>query len=217
MTKTSGRSTALIPTGQRKPPAKRKAVPPATVPASVDTLLPILGSELAVAKLLGTGGEMTREGGVVLVTGRAYATSAGIIPAQEIYYDRASRPEVKGPWLGEADKVSWRDEASGYDCIMMRDRTFEREVGFRRHLFARRGRDALPGYTHRNQDARMPTRSVAWSQTFADAASRDDMFAWLAARVHRWDDWGELAYRKGADALTRHLLSVIIGSGGLSK
>lgn len=96
---------------------------------------------------------------------------------------------------------------------------FEHEVGFRRHLFAREGigKHRMVTLTGITAGARMPTRNIAWSQSFADARSRDDMFAWLAARVHRWDDWGELAHRKGADALTRHLLSVIVGSGGLSK
>lgn len=97
--------------------------------------------------------------------------------------------------------------------------TFEREVGFRRHLFAREGVATryLVTLTGIRVGARMPTRNVAWSQAFADATSRDDLFAWLAERVHRWDEWGELAYRKGADALTRHLLAVIVGTGGLAK
>ena len=43
------------------------------------------------------------------------------------------------------------------------------------------------------------------------------LFAWLAERVHRWDDWGGIAHRKGADALTSHLLSVVVGAGGLSR
>lgn len=115
------KSTALVSAGQRKAPARSKSEARAVMPATADRLLPILRSDLAVAKLVGTSGEVTHEEGVVLVTGRAYATSAGIIPAQEIYYDQASRPDGKGPWLGEADKVSWRDEASGYDCIMLRD------------------------------------------------------------------------------------------------
>jgi len=97
--------------------------------------------------------------------------------------------------------------------------TFEQQVGFRRHLFAREnlGRRYLVTLTGLKVGARMPTRNIAWSQSFADAASRDDLFAWLAERVHRWDDWGEIANRKGADALTRHLLSVIVGAGGLSR
>lgn len=95
---------------------------------------------------------------------------------------------------------------------------FEREIGFRRHLFAREEVAAhyLVTLTGIKVGARMPTRNIAWSQSFADASARDDLFAWLAERVHRWDEWGELAYRKGADALTRHLLSVIVGAGGLS-
>jgi hypothetical protein len=97
--------------------------------------------------------------------------------------------------------------------------TFEQQVGFRRHLFAREnlGRRYLVTLTGLKVGARMPTRNIAWSQSFANAKSRDDLFVWLAERVHRWDDWGEIAYRKGASALTSHLLSVIVGAGGLSR
>ena len=97
--------------------------------------------------------------------------------------------------------------------------TFEQQVGFRRHLFAREnlGRRYLVTLTGLKVGARMPTRNIAWSQSFADANSRDDLFAWLAERVHRWDDWGEIAYRKGASALTSHLLSVIVGADGLAR
>ena len=96
---------------------------------------------------------------------------------------------------------------------------FEREIGFRRHTFAREaiGKQHMVTLTGFATGARMPTRKVAWSQAFADARCRDDMFAWLAARIHRWDDWGKLAHSKGADALTRHLLSIIVGSGGLAR
>lgn len=114
-------SKALVPTGRRKTSVLRKAATVAVAPATDGTLLPILGSDLAVAKLIGDGGDVMREGGVVLVTGRAYATRACVVPAEEIFYDQAARPVGKGSWLGEADKVSWRDEVSGYDCIMLRD------------------------------------------------------------------------------------------------
>jgi len=120
MAKTT-KSKALVPAGQRKTSVMRKATTVAAAPATDGTLLPILGSDLAVAKLIGDGGDVMREGGVVLVTGRAYATRACVVAAEEIFYDQAARPDGKGPWLGEADKISWRDEASGYDCIMLRD------------------------------------------------------------------------------------------------
>ena len=114
-------SKALVPTGRRKTSVMQKAATVAVAPATDGTLLPILGSDLALAKLIGDGGDVMREGGVVLVTGRAYATRACVVPAEEIFYDQAARPDGKGPWLGEADKISWRDEASGYDCIILRD------------------------------------------------------------------------------------------------
>ena len=121
MSRKPTKSTSLVPVGRRKPPARRKATTPAVISATADALLPILGSSLAVAKLVGTGGEVAREGDVTLVTGRDYATREMVVPADEIYYDGDATPAGDGPWLGEADKVSWRDQASGYDCIMLRD------------------------------------------------------------------------------------------------
>lgn len=121
MSKKSTKPTALVSAGERQTPAKRKSSMPAVIPATANGLLPVLRSEFAVAKLVGTGGEIEREDGVVLVTGRGYRAGENVVPAAEIYYDRKSSPEGDGPWLGEADKVSWRDEATGYECIMLRD------------------------------------------------------------------------------------------------
>lgn len=55
----------------------------------------------------------------------------------------------------------------------------------------------------------MPLRRVMWSVSFPDAGVRDDFFGWLAGRVDRWEDWGSMAHRQGADALTRHLLGLL--------
>ena len=121
MAKNTTKSQALVPAERRQTTVRRKTATPVVVPATADTLLPILGSEFAAEKLIGDGGEVAREGGVALVTGRAYATRDCVVPAEEIFYDQAARPGGKGAWLGEADKVSWRDTASGYDCIMLRN------------------------------------------------------------------------------------------------
>ncbi len=121
MAKNPSKSKALAPAGQRKSPTSRTAVAPVAVPATNDNLLQILPSPIAVAKLVGTGGEVMREQTVTLVTGRDYATRELIIPAEEIYYDAEARPRGDGPWIGEADKIAWRDVASGYDCIIHRD------------------------------------------------------------------------------------------------
>lgn len=93
-------------------------------------------------------------------------------------------------------------------------RAFEAAVGFRRHVFAREragssyvvtltGLDGGPGVS-------MPVRRVNWSTAFVDSVARDDLFAWLAKRVDRWDDWGSMAYSKGGETLTRHLLSLMV-------
>ena len=90
-------------------------------------------------------------------------------------------------------------------------RAFERGITRLPRLFAR---ESLHGryvvtLTGLDTNPRMPIRKVVWSLSFPDAGIRDDFFAWLAERVHRWEDWGELAYTKGADALTQHLLGLL--------
>lgn len=96
---------------------------------------------------------------------------------------------------------------------------FERSVAHRRHVFARErvGRSHLITLTGIATDARMPTRRVAWSQSFAEDQHRDDLFAWIAERVDRWDDWWDLAYRQGGDALTQRLLMLVVQTGGLAS
>lgn len=96
-------------------------------------------------------------------------------------------------------------------------RAFEDAIGLRRHVFAREniGRSHLITLTgmEGGPGVRMPVRRVTWSMAFPDAATRDDMFAWLATRVIRWDDWGGMAFSKGQDALTQHLLGLVVASG----
>lgn len=93
---------------------------------------------------------------------------------------------------------------------------FEREVGFRRHVFARetvgQSQAIILTSMASGSPTRMPTRRVAWSLAFDDVAVRDDLFAWIAARVDHWDHWGRMAYRQGSDAFTQHLLGLIVAS-----
>lgn len=112
--------------------------------------------------------------------------------------------------------AAFRDETD--DTREAALQAFERSVGFRRHLFAREriGRLHVVTLTGLVANARMPMMRVSWSQAFDDPAGRDDLFAWLAARIDRWDDWARLAHDKGADALTRHLLGLIVAGGGLT-
>lgn len=85
-------------------------------------LVPLVGSERAIARMPGSGGEVAHQQGVTRVTGRDYATAGGpTVPAAEIYFVDGAKPRGDGIWLGEADKVAWRDDATGLECIMMRD------------------------------------------------------------------------------------------------
>ncbi len=94
--------------------------------------------------------------------------------------------------------------------------TFEDAVGLRRHVFAREriGRSYVITLTSMaiGQGTRMPTRRVTWSLSFDDAIVRDGLFAWIATRIDHWDRWGEIAYHKSAEALTQHLLGLLVAS-----
>lgn len=92
--------------------------------------------------------------------------------------------------------------------------TFEREAASRPTGFARKtvGRSHLVVLTGLSTEGRMPLRRTFWSLGFADPEHRDDFYGWLAQRVHRWDDWAAIAYTKGADGLTQHLLTLMSAS-----
>ena len=109
---------------------------------------------------------------------------------------------LRGMWTGADDA---REAAL---------RAFERGVTPLFNLFARErvGRAHLVTLTGIDPRDRMPTRRVNWSVSFLDERSRDDLFGWLAERVHRWDDWGGLARDRGASALTEHLLALLVAS-----
>lgn len=126
-------------------------------------------------------------------------------------------PEWEDLLLPEVvDAVVARGRGSAHEDRDRALRSFEQAIGRRRHLFAREqvGRTHLVTLTGMAAGAgvRMPTFRVSWSTSFTDAEVRDDFFGWLATRVHRWDDWGELAHRRGSDVLTQHLLGLIVAS-----
>ena len=114
------------------------------------------------------------------------------------------------PFASVLDIVRNADRSAADDERERALRIFERGVTRLPHLFARETvhQRHLVTLTGLDTVARMPIRKVVWSQSFPDAGVRDDFFAWLAERVDRWEDWGKLAYFKGADALTQHLLSL---------
>ena len=74
------------------------------------------------------------------------------------------------------------------------------------------GRSALMMLMASESAARMPLRRVTWSLAFDDQIVRDDLFAWIAARVDQWDHWGRMAYRRGGNAFTQDVLGLLVAS-----
>ena len=54
----------------------------------------------------------------------------------------------------------------------------------------------------------VPLRRTLWTLAFNDRYARDRFYLWLHHRVDRWNDWGQLAHRKGARALSERLLQL---------
>lgn len=92
---------------------------------------------------------------------------------------------------------------------------FQRAVAFRRNVFAREavGNRHLITLTGFENTGRMPIRRVMWSASFGDETTRDTLYAWLAERVDRWDEWSGLAYGAGASTLTHHLFTLFLADG----
>lgn len=122
--------------------AVQKPLPLAKV--GKDALADAVGSGVDLAKVSGAGGEFVSQDGVVRITGRGYATSGDVVPEAEIFYSKREMPRAHGPWLGEADKVAWVDEASGLECIMMR----EHPEGFLRGFVGVPSTHPLFGWDH---------------------------------------------------------------------
>lgn len=93
-------------------------------------------------------GQVEREADVVRIRDAEYVTREGVVVADEVYFARDAKPTTDGPWLGEADKVAWRDPETGYDCIVLRhdgDGTLGGYVGVPHgHPLWGFGADAIP-------------------------------------------------------------------------
>ncbi|HEX8402010.1 MAG TPA: hypothetical protein VF628_09930 [Allosphingosinicella sp.] len=68
------------------------------------------------------GGAVYRDKGTTLIANEPYALGGQAILADAVYFVDDSKSREDGPWLGEADKIAWRDRATGFECIIMRSR-----------------------------------------------------------------------------------------------
>lgn len=66
------------------------------------------------------GATVFKEGGTTLLVAQPYVMGDQTVMTDAVFFVDGLKSKEKGPWLGEADKVAWRDEATGYECIIMR-------------------------------------------------------------------------------------------------
>ena len=139
--------------------------------------------------------DLTHEGRAVLVM-LASTRSAGSAPLP------IGLPTLT-PRLG-LDHGETRAER---ERVLAVQEAFARELPYRfvREAIADRPGIKLMGVQLGNN---IPLTRVLWSMSFPDDHARDRMFAWLAHRLDRWAEWGELAARKNAQALSDHLLQL---------
>jgi hypothetical protein len=83
------------------------------------------------------------------------------------------------------------------------------------HAFLREVLAGRPGISLVVRDGAglMPFSRTVWSQAFSDEDSRDWFYVWLCDRVDRWDAWAVIAWRKGGQVLTQHLLATLVADG----
>lgn len=102
------------------------------------------------------------------------------------------------------DRGETRDER---ERVLASQEAFARDLPYR---FVREAIADRPGIKLMGVQigSNIPLTRILWSMSFPDDHARDRMFAWLAHRIDRWEEWGELSARKGARVLSELLLEL---------
>ncbi|NIJ16281.1 hypothetical protein [Sphingobium vermicomposti] len=123
------------------------------------------------------------EGDTTLVVGQPYKMGNVTIQTDEVYYVDGARAGLSnGPWLGEADKIAWRDPVTGYDCIMMRDR----DEGFLSGYVGVPMRHPLYGYDHKALPAGLGIQvhgGLSYSATCEEGPTPERRIMYEARRI----------------------------------
>ena len=73
-----------------------------------------------VSRRRSSGSAKARSAAVTSEPAGARSIGNHLVPVEAVFHVPAIAPAAKGPWTAEAEKVAWRDEMSGYGCIMRR-------------------------------------------------------------------------------------------------
>lgn len=129
--------------------SKDGARPPRTRAKPGTALAPLKGKGNALVRIDcgDEDGAVFQQGEVTLVVGQVYPMGGRELVVDAAYYvggDGVSGP-VRAARLGNADKLAWRDEATGYECIIMRDT----RDGYLRGFVGVEATHPLYGFEHR--------------------------------------------------------------------
>ncbi len=90
--------------------------------ATPNAIVPVPGAAGGhLAKAPDPDASVFKEADVTLVVGQPYAVGDASIVADAVYYVGRAKSDGRNGTLGDADKIAWRDPATGYECIIMRD------------------------------------------------------------------------------------------------
>jgi hypothetical protein len=87
-------------------------------------LVPVTGKGNALVRIDrgAEDGGFFEQGDVTLVVGQVYPIGGREVVVDAAYYvGGGDREPVRAARLGNADKLAWKDAATGYECIIMRD------------------------------------------------------------------------------------------------
>jgi hypothetical protein len=100
---------------------------PRTRTKSGTALVPVTGPTKALIRIDDPAGRGTvyQQGDVTMVAGVMHSFGGREVVIDAAYYVGGDRGRGEAPGraarLGNADKLAWRDEATGYDCIIIRE------------------------------------------------------------------------------------------------
>lgn len=171
--------------------------------------------EEAVLDLFGGGWQQTRHY-LAWLSGRGVTNGREVtVEGRAIVRMLAATRSVNAPDLAPLDFPTWQEFGGLYagpnreerEKLLAAQEAMGRTLRYRfvREPVAGKPAIKLIGLEIGNN---IPLTRVLWTMSFPEDYARDRLFAWIAHRLDRWQDWGELAADHGSRALSEHLLQL---------
>jgi len=125
----------------------------------------------------------------------------------------ATRPiELNAVPIGRAAVEMLGEPGSADECNRAKFEAAEASARLLPLVFVREqafGSQAI-SLLHRDPKDVIPVARTIWHMAWPDARMRDHAFLWMVDRSDLWTSWGEMVLGDGAEALTQHLLVLLL-------